>query len=202
MQAAVATEVSVVGLSFRRSLTVSTDGAVIKNPSLAAAKTGALTTRTDNNTGVLTMDSGHGIGTGNRLDVYWTNTDGTQGRRYGMTVGTVATDEVPIDGGAGDNLPADETAVTAMVPQLETFVVTAADVTGLFVGCGGAGTAVFRESDTTLVVAVSTDGPTDAYVWESTNGATTPLGADVADVYLSHGDSSQAWPVNVVAMTN
>lgn len=202
MQASVSTEVSTLGLSFRRTVTVSTDGAVVKNPTLAAAKTGALTTRTDNDTGVLTMDTGHGISTGNRLDVYWTNTDGTQGRRYGMTAGTVATNSVPIDGGAGDNLPADESAITAMVPQLETFAVTAADVIGLFVGCGGPATAVFRESDTTLVAAISTDGPTDAYVWESTNGATTPFGADVADVYLSHGDSAQAWPVNAVAMIN
>jgi hypothetical protein len=198
----VVSEASYNGVTYRRSVPVSTDGGLVKNPELAVAKVGALTTRTDDNTGELTMASGHGISTGNRLDVYWTNADGTQGRRYGMTVGTVASLAVPIDGGAGDNLPADETAVTAMVPQLETFAVTAADMEALFVGCGGPATAVFREADTTLVIAVGVDGPTDAYLWESTNGAATPFGENVADVYLSHGDSSTAWPVNVAALIN
>lgn len=202
MQGNVATEVSALGLSFRRAVTVSSDGAVVKNPTLAAAKTGSLSTRSSNSAGTLTMASGHGITTGARLDLYWTKTDGTQGRRYGITVGTVATNSVPISGGAGDNLPAQDTAITAMVPQLETFAVTASDMVGLFVGCGGPATAVFRQSDTTLVAAVAANGPTSASVWESTDGATTPFGANVADVYLSHGDSNSAWPVNAVAMIN
>jgi hypothetical protein len=195
-QASLATEVLVNGLTFRRTVAVATDGTLVKDASLDAAKTGALTTRTDANTGVLTMDSGHGITTGARLDVYWAT-----GRRYGMTVGTVATNSVPIDGGAGDDLPADESAITAMVPRLETFTVPAADLNALFVGCGAAqATAVFREADTTLVLAVTLDGGADAYVWDEGSGVTTPFAENVADVYVSHGDSSQAWPVNVVAM--
>jgi hypothetical protein len=195
----VATEVNAFGMTFRRTVALTTDGAVIKNPTLAAAKTGALTTRTSDTVGVLTMDSGHGIGTGNRLDLYW---DG--GSRYGITVGTVSGVTVPLtSSGAGDVLPADETAITAMVPQLETFAVTAADMDALFVGCGAAqATAVFREADTTLVAAVETTGASGSYVWESTGGADTPFAEDVADVYLSHGDSARSWPVNVVAMVN
>jgi hypothetical protein len=80
--------------------------------SLPAAKTGALTTRTDANTGELTMDPGHGITTGQIIDIYW---DG--GVQYGVTVGTVATNAVPIDGGVGDDLPADETDITAVVQK-------------------------------------------------------------------------------------
>lgn len=79
---------------------------------LNAAKTGTLTTRTNDNTGTLTMAASHGITTGQIIDVYWSG-----GVRYGMTVGTVATNEVPIDGGSGDVLPADETAITASVQQ-------------------------------------------------------------------------------------
>lgn len=200
----VTTIASVQGFEFRRTAAPETDGAIVKNPTLGPAKTGALTTRTDANTGVLTMESGHGIGTGNRLDVYWTNADGTKGRRYGMTVGTVSTNSVPIDGGAGDDLPAlvsGTYAITAMVPRLETFPVPAADMEALFVGCGGPATAVFREDDDTPVVAVTVDDANDSYVWDA-NGGTTPFGADVADVYLSHGDSSMPRPVNVVAMIN
>jgi hypothetical protein len=194
--ASLTTEVTVIGKTIRRSVSLETDGLVVKDPELAAAKVGALTTRTDDDTGELTMNSGHGITTGAVLDVYW----GT-GKRVGMTVGTVATNAVPIDGGTGDVLPADETAITAMVPQLETFPVTAADMDALFVSCGAAqATARFRESDTTPVVTISTTGSTGGYVWDEAGGATTPFGENVADVYLSHGDSSQAWPVSAVAM--
>lgn len=79
---------------------------------LSSAKSGTLTTRTDNNTGELTMAAGHGITTGQIIDIYW---DG--GVQRSVTVGTVATNAVPIDGGIGDNLPADETAITAVVQK-------------------------------------------------------------------------------------
>jgi len=77
---------------------------------LAAAKTGQLTTRTDNTDGVLTMSSGHGITTAAVIDLYWTG-----GNRYGVVVGTVSTNSVPISGGAGDNLPTNMTNITAVV---------------------------------------------------------------------------------------
>jgi hypothetical protein len=79
---------------------------------LSAAKSGTLTTRTDNNTGELTMSGGHGITTGQIIDIYWTG-----GVQRSVTVGTVATNAVPIDSGIGDNLPADETPITAVVQQ-------------------------------------------------------------------------------------
>ena len=75
---------------------------------LVAAQTGTLSTRTDNDTGVATLSNGHGIQNADVVDVYW---DG--GVRYGMTA-TVSTNEVSLDGGAGDNLPAQSTAVTVV----------------------------------------------------------------------------------------
>ncbi|MBK9128182.1 MAG: hypothetical protein IPM13_10320 [Phycisphaerales bacterium] len=63
-------------------------------------KRGTLTTRTSDTAGTLTMESGHGIATGNTIHVYW---DG--GKRIGVTVGTVSGTSVPISGGSGDNLP-------------------------------------------------------------------------------------------------
>jgi len=77
---------------------------------LPVAKTGTLTTRTDNTDGELTMSASHGITTAAVIDLYWSG-----GVRYGVVVGTVATNAVPISGGSGDNLPADETAITAVV---------------------------------------------------------------------------------------
>jgi hypothetical protein len=70
---------------------------------------GTLMTRTDDDTGVLTLSAMHGVMDGNTVDVYW-GEDG-EFSRLGMTVGTVATNDVPVDGGTGDNLPTVSTAV-------------------------------------------------------------------------------------------
>lgn len=79
---------------------------------LGAAKSGTLTTRTTNNSGTLTMAAGHGITTGQIIDIYFTG-----GVQRSVTVGTVATNSVPISLGIGDNLPVATTAITAVVQQ-------------------------------------------------------------------------------------
>lgn len=76
-----------------------------------AGKAGTLSTRTDNETGTLTLGSGHGITTGATIDLFW---DG--GARYTITVGTVSGTSVPIgadNAGTGDNLPTQATAIVA-----------------------------------------------------------------------------------------
>jgi len=78
-------------------------------PALVAAQTGTLTTRTDDDTGVATLSTGHGIESDDVVDVYWAG-----GIRYGMTA-TVAVNAVTVDGGDGDNLPIQDTAVTVVV---------------------------------------------------------------------------------------
>jgi hypothetical protein len=187
---------------FNSTRTVTSDGELLKNPILAPAKVGALTTRTNNTTGELTMDAGHGITTGQRLDLYWLNTDGTRGYRYGITVGTVATNAVPISSGAGDNLPADETAITAMVPRLETFAYDKDDVVALIAGCQYPAIAVFRDTTPTVLLAAFIDGPNDSYIWDSASGVDSPLTADVVDVYVSHGSADFSAAVTALALVN
>lgn len=81
---------------------------------LPAAQAGALTTRTSDSAGTITMTSGdHTIETADVIDIYWAG-----GVRYGAVVGTVSTTAVPITGGSGDNLPAADTALT-LVPQFD-----------------------------------------------------------------------------------
>lgn len=93
-------------------ITRSGSGAIGIDESMPLAQSGTLTTRTDADTGTITMGSGsHTIATGNVVDVYW---DG--GVQYGVTVGTVSGTSVPIDTGSGDDLPTADTAVT-IVPQ-------------------------------------------------------------------------------------
>ena len=176
------------GKTYVSETTVDAELAVEFDKNLGAAKEGDLTTRTDNDTGTLTMAAGHGITTGARLDVYW---DG--GCRYGMTVGTVATNSVPIDGGAGDNLPAAATAITAMVPAEEAVGVTGNNVAamGAFTNTTASKAAVVWAdgSSATLAACVVTGG--SDYIWTDQDGTTNPLAGDtVAKVFVSHGDST------------
>lgn len=185
------------GISVVRSTTVYADGVVRKgkggDTALAVAKIGQLTTRTDNDTGTLTMNGGHGITTGVRLDVYWTES-GVKGARYGMTVGTVAGDSVPIDGGGGDNLPTNTTAVTAQVPAEEELLFTGNNVQFAFAKSDRRGIIVFATSAPATVKAVvdPLEGDTGGgWVWDTENGLTNPFaGASVAKVFFSNGDSS------------
>lgn len=78
-------------------------------PAIVAAQTGTLTTRTDDDTGVATLSTGHGIETSDVVDVYF-----AAGVRYGMAA-TVAGNAVTVDGGAGDVLPTQDDAVTVVV---------------------------------------------------------------------------------------
>jgi len=80
---------------------------------LPAGKAGTLSTRTDNDTGVVTAVS-HGLIVGDKVDVYWTVAPA--GMRYGMTVSAVSGNDVTVgtgagEVGAGDNLPAQASAV-------------------------------------------------------------------------------------------
>lgn len=121
-------------VSFGDARTVESTAIIrITLPAVLAAQTGTLTTRTDNDTGVATLSTGHGILTGNVCDVYWTE-GGVKGVRYGMTA-TVATNAVTLDGGAGDNLPTQDNPVTVVKQTVADAVLIdgdTVDILGIF----------------------------------------------------------------------
>lgn len=77
-------------------------------PAVSANNVGTLTTRTDNDTGIATVESSHTIETNDKVDVYWST-----GVRYGMDA-TVSGATITVDGGAGDSLPIQTTVVTVV----------------------------------------------------------------------------------------
>ncbi len=106
--------VSGLGGNIAQNIPRSADGGSIREVSLPVGKAGTLTTRTDVNTGQITMASaGHGITTGANVDIYWEG-----GVQYNATVGTVVGTTVPFDGGEGDDLPTNGTDVVVSVRQL------------------------------------------------------------------------------------
>lgn len=158
-------------------------------PSVPAAKAGTLTTRTDDNTGVLTMSAGHGFTDAVVIDLFW---DG--GSRRGLTVGTVATNSVPIDGGSGDVLPADETVITAMVPVERDLAFVGTDVVAVGVYCPVSGWVTFLDGSDAVVhgFQILPAGGTSR-MWAEGGAGDNPLdGATIAKVLFSHADSTQA----------
>jgi len=112
MKAVIEQNISVAGLTFSGRTEREQTGTVAHDLSgdnaLAAAKSGTLSTRTDDNTGILTLGAGHGISAGDVVDVYWTG-----GMRYGMDVTADDATTITVDLGAGDVLPAQDSAVIA-----------------------------------------------------------------------------------------
>jgi len=153
---------------------------------LAAAKEGALTTRTSDSVGTLTMDADHGIIQADLIDIYWTG-----GVRYGVVVGVVNVNSVPITGGAGDVLPADETDITACVQTEVALVVTGDDIGMLAVGSNRRCHADFQASndDSLLAVEIVANG---VQAWtDGVSIGVNPLAGDsLHHVAVSNGDSA------------
>lgn len=125
--AQIALNVTVGGITIAKNWTRSGEHPNPYEVTLPVAQDGDLTTRTDDDTGVATMDSAeHGIETGDKVDVYW---DG--GVRYGMEA-TVSGTAVTLEGGAGAVLPADESPVVVCV-QVDIPTQIDGDVAQLFV---------------------------------------------------------------------
>lgn len=182
------------GLKFReeRTLTAKHGQPIALGPSdLPAAKTGALTTRTQDDEGTLTMDAGHGITTGARLDLYW---DG--GVQRGILVGTVSTNSVPFTGGVGNVLPAQDTEITAMVPVEEELVFAGNDLVALSISSTKEATIVFEDSGgEELHVYLEAGG---VYEWHNASGVPNPVAGDaIESVFVSQGDSGGGATVQI-----
>lgn len=206
LSATISKSLNVGGLSIPESRSLSGDAVLQQDKNLAAAKTGVLTVRTNNTDGSLTMTAGHGIATGNRLDLYWSG-----GCRRGIVVGTVATNVVPITGGSGDNLPSAAAAITAMVPTQITMALGADKIVLLAAYTAAARAQVVFMSSAPAELLSWTLGPgasasTDLgheRDWDSQNGSVSPLaGVAVATIYISHDDSSATRAVKVGALVN
>ena len=188
--------ISALGFSVQIDNGSSGDGFAGASPSILPAKTGTLTTRTDNDTGVVTAETGHGIISTDLVDVYWDD-----GKRVRM-VATVSGDAVSLDGGAGDNLPAQDTEVTMMVPQSEVVGIVGNNMVALLARADTRATIHLKNGGTvhhTIDIASATDG----YGWNSTDGVTNPIAGDtVLTAHMSHDDAENTREVGVLAVIN
>jgi hypothetical protein len=165
---------------------------------LAVGKAGTL----DNvyaNAADVVLTAGHGLTTGT-YDVHWAD-DGTgqPGCRYNMT-GTVTGDTMAIDGGAGDSLPADDTAVVVQAPT--TYDQTFDGDNLVLIGAGSTRQSqiVFWDSDDAVLLAVFLSAG-NAWGWAKNTGTTTPItGNAVAYTTVSNGSASNTNNIKITGL--
>lgn len=178
------------GQTYQQNVTASTDAELTAEPSVPAAKTGALTTRTDANTGTLTMDPGHGFTDGAKISIFWNG-----GSRSNVTVGTVATNSVPIDLGSGDDLPDDETTITAAVPTSVPFSVIGDNVDAVGSFSPVSGTVEYMNGSTVLLTHQILPNMGGGKTWMAGvmhTGSNPLAGVTTTAVRFAHTDSTQA----------
>jgi len=187
------------GVSISRSQARSADGGSDRNPTIPKGFTGTLTTRTDDNTGTVTLTAGHGITTGDNVDIYW---DG--GVQYDVTVGTVSTNSMPFDSGIGDNLPIATTAVVVSVRQQINCAIDgdALSILGLqlkftSVNETSMGHVDFQDSGGSEIAEIDLQA-NGVQVWDVTGGSANPFtGNPITVGYASNGSATNDATLNL-----
>jgi hypothetical protein len=150
-----------------------------------AGKAGTLSTRTDDNTGILTVATGHGITDADTVAIFW---DG--GSRYGVTVTATTGTTISIDLGAGTNLPILTTAIVVAKESEHTLAIVGDDITVLAVGCDNRASVNFRDSGDASLLRYDMASK-EGRLWMASSDVTNPLASDtVANVVIANGGTS------------
>jgi hypothetical protein len=176
------------------------DGGGSLDPTIPKGYSGSLTTRTDNNTGTVTLSAGHAITTGMKVDIYWTG-----GVQYDVTVGTVSVNSMPFDLGVGANLPAQDTAVIVS-PRVTINCTIDGDVMPLLAMkqefADASITALshidFHDAAADLIAAMDLEANV-LHVYDIDGGASNPFIGDVITVaYASNSSTTTGATLRVV----
>lgn len=194
------------GLTISKTITRDAGAAIPVEETLAAAKAGTLTTRTSGTAGSATLGSGHGITTGQVVDVYWDAGDTyAAGCRFGVVVGTVSGTTVPLtDSGAGDEYPADlEGEAITVGPQVNLNV--AVDGDDVIMMAMGANKRCHADPQTSVPASIIADGinvpANETWEWVKDAGVDNPLtGEDLDHVAVSNGDSAASATFKLVVL--
>jgi hypothetical protein len=161
------------------------ESSVLVAPTIPASPAGSLTTRTDDNTGIATMSTGHGIVSTDVCDVYWSG-----GLRRDM-VATVSGLAVSLEGGVGDVLPAEDAAIVICVQRSYPFVAIGDNVTSILISATQRSYVQFRDAGGALIWGVELTAGVN-YVWPL-DYVDNPLGTNTtATVKITNGNSGNA----------
>lgn len=155
---------------------------------LLAADAGALTVRTDDDEGTITLSTGHGIATSDKVDLYWTG-----GARYNVAVGTVSGNSVPFSGGTGDVLPAQDTAVGVAKRTAITFTDSGDNISAFMAQCDQPCRFAFMDASGEVSGASFSVGANQGVPWYDGIGYANPVaGATLVKIEASTSASVDA----------
>jgi hypothetical protein len=174
------------------------DGVGGITPSTPAATAGELTTRSSHTNGVITATD-HGIVTGNKVIVTWTEVDGTLRNRYNMDA-TVSGTAVTVDGGTGTNLPAlnSDINIALQVTYNITFDFDAMDT--FIVTTNIRGVVAFIDATDTEKCVIDM-AANKAAIWMKDAGFPAPMSGDpITYCLVGAGDDSDTFDPVILAL--
>jgi len=161
-----------MAVSFTRSSNVNADGnsAQITDSvsgaesskvslTLTTGVAGTLTTRTDNDTGVVTSTA-HGLTTSDFVSLFWTDpSDGSEKCRMNMDITASTTDTFTVDVGQGDNLPLAASSLVwgKVVSRVVAWDGVTNGMLGFMASLGGRRGSVTAQAVGTLIGLAGTD---------------------------------------------
>lgn len=202
MQANYGYNLSGGGLAMSGNALIEGDTANPYEMTVAAAIAGVLTTRTDANTGILTVASGHGITDADTVDLY--DEDGALLRKDVDVTATTAT-TISIDAGTGDDLPAEDEIVNVAKQQTLNCTIDgdAIQIIGILLDVPGAtteGRILFEDAagddiaDLTLVAQA-------AQITHVAGGASNPFAGDpITAAKVSNGNTTLAGVLKIISV--
>lgn len=140
--------------------------------------------KTDANTATGNLPVGHGL-TDGKFDVFWNG-----GKRYGLN-GTIATNALTLDGGAGDDFPASGTTTVVVCPQTPLDLTFDGDNLVLIGAISTKnGLLLFRDSGGALVGNPVELLPNVPWGWASGRGTNPLAGNAVASGTITCADTA------------
>ncbi|HJS06193.1 MAG TPA: hypothetical protein VJ809_00990 [Pirellulales bacterium] len=189
------------GVSIQKTGSRQGDGLITREVSLPAAKAGTLTTRTDDDTGIVTSN-GHGILDTDTVAVFWNG-----GRRYGVDVTAVDANTISINAGAGNNLPVVSTPVT-IVKQVAINVGIDGDaikVLGLSFEfltqtITDDGHVTFKDAAADVIAEIDLEANTPQ-IYDVAGGQANPFTGDpIANAYAFNGCATEAATLKIISL--
>jgi len=175
---------------------------------LDPGKAGTVTLRTDNNTGELTLAGGHGILTGDVVNIHW-RIGTTNYCQRKVTVGAVAGNVVPIDAGMGDDLPPLTTAIVCCKQRSEKVTVNSSglQILGLLakdlIGVAVEGVQLGFTTGAGTVAYAPLLSLDDLVQSDVAAGEANPLGGtDIATLTMTNGSATLPIDVSILIGEN
>ncbi len=173
---------------------------------LPAGKTVTDWVKVDANTAGCNLPGSHGYSNGN-FDVYWVDTNGDYQVRHGVP-GTIVTNALTLDGGAGTDFPANGTTGIVVTPQVEITVQCDGDEAVAFAvevkftsTSETAYSSVVLRDDADAVVKALHLPPNEGNVWWINSIHANPLTGNVIESCVaSCGSATNAATLNILIL--